>query len=710
MTMIASTASFPRDGLRAALRRLDLRLREATATFREEVAARGADPYRGMYVSDSEVDGLLGELPPSEAARELLGEPLGRLTPRMADLADRFGLDDFEQEVLLICLAPEVDLRYERLYAYLHDDLTRRRPTADLILRILIPCSEERLAHRAQLSPDGRLLASGLLSMADEAAETLPLLARSLRIDQRIVDFLLGSDQLDRRIASFTQLFPRHAGAPGSIVPAEFVHGLSRLLTRGDPSPAHPPAPLIYLQGGTDASRRSSLIAACAASGTPLLLVDLPELVARPKPDLELAHVQREARLQDAVLAFDGFDAALTEEPELSPFRASLRAFLRSTSGPLILLGSKPWEPTTWLKGTGALRLELPAVTPAARLEPWLRQFANHLPPKRVAELAARFRLDEEQIRAVRDTARLRAAWRGHDDASGEDVWEAARAIGAPPLEGLGRKIEPRYGWDDIVLTGDGLTQLREICARARNQLIVLDRWGFGHKHVRRTGLTALFAGQPGTGKTMAAEIIAGALGLDLYRIDLSAVVSKYIGETEKNLERIFRAADQGDAVLLFDEADALFGKRSDVKDAHDRYANVEIAYLLQRLEEYNGLAILTTNLRGNLDEAFVRRLDFALEFPMPEEAERLKIWEHALPAEAPRAPDIDLPFLARQFRLAGGHIRNIALTAAFLAADEGDVIAMKHLVRATRREYQKIGKLVAASDFERYYDLLKDS
>lgn len=195
---------------------------------------------------------------------------------------------------------------------------------------------------------------------------------------------------------------------------------------------------------------------------------------------------------------------------------------------------------------------------------------------------------------------------------------------------------------------------------------------------------------------------------MELYRIDLAAVVSKYIGETEKNLERIFRAADRGDAVLLFDEADALFGKRSEVRDAHDRYANVEIAYLLQRLEAYDGLAVLTTNLLGNMDEAFVRRLDFVLEFPMPEEAERLAIWRLALPAEAPLGEDVDLPFLARKFKLAGGHIRNIALAAAFLAAPDGGCITMKHLVRATRREYQKIGKLVAESDFEQYFALLR--
>jgi SpoVK/Ycf46/Vps4 family AAA+-type ATPase len=237
----------------------------------------------------------------------------------------------------------------------------------------------------------------------------------------------------------------------------------------------------------------------------------------------------------------------------------------------------------------------------------------------------------------------------------------------------------------------------------------VLEQWGFGRKHARRAGFTALFVGQPGTGKTMAAEVMAGELGLDLYRIDLSGVVSKYIGETEKNLERVFRAADQGDALLLFDEADALFGKRSEVRDAHDRYANVEVAYLLQRLEAYEGVAILTSNLRGNIDEAFMRRLDFVLEFPMPEEAERLAIWRRALPSEAPLGTDVDLEFLSRKFKLAGGHIRNIALAAAFFAAADGGPIAMRHLVRGTRREHQKLGKLLGTREFENRADLMPD-
>jgi SpoVK/Ycf46/Vps4 family AAA+-type ATPase len=276
-----------------------------------------------------------------------------------------------------------------------------------------------------------------------------------------------------------------------------------------------------------------------------------------------------------------------------------------------------------------------------------------------------------------------------------DDVIDAARAVSSPALGELARRLEPRHAWSDIVLPADALSRLHEFCARFRHRATVYEDWGYGSAGLSRPGTAALFVGLPGTGKTMAAEIVAADLGYDLYRIDLSAVVSKYVGETEKNLETIFRAAEQGEVVLLFDEADALFGKRSEVRDAHDRYANIEVAYLLQRLETYSGVAILTSNLNGNLDEAFLRRLDAIVEFPFPEEDERREIWRRSLPELAPRAEDVDVADLARAFKLTGGHIRNSALTAAFLAASEGEPISRRHMLHAIRREYEKVGKLV---------------
>jgi SpoVK/Ycf46/Vps4 family AAA+-type ATPase len=268
-------------------------------------------------------------------------------------------------------------------------------------------------------------------------------------------------------------------------------------------------------------------------------------------------------------------------------------------------------------------------------------------------------------------------------------------------LSSFARKIEPKHDWEDIVLPVDQLSQLREICSQYKYQQVVYDEWGFGRKLSLGKGLNVLFSGHPGTGKTMAAEVIAGELRLDIYKIDLSQVVSKYIGETEKSLNRIFREAQASSSILFFDEADALFGKRTEVKDSHDRYANIEVSYLLQKMEEYDGIAILATNLRQNMDEAFLRRMQFIVEFPFPDEESRRRIWEVLFPREAPIASDVDFPLLAREVRLAGGNIKNIGLAAAFYAAADGRVIRQQHLVRAVRREFQKMGRSWSERDWK---------
>jgi AAA+ superfamily predicted ATPase len=280
-----------------------------------------------------------------------------------------------------------------------------------------------------------------------------------------------------------------------------------------------------------------------------------------------------------------------------------------------------------------------------------------------------------------------------------DDLFAAARAQSGHDLAAVAHKIEPKYVWDDIVLPEDSLAQLREICQRVAHRHRVLGEWGFDRKLSLGKGVNALFAGPSGTGKTMAAEIIANALGLDLYRIDLAGVVSKYIGETEKNLDRVFSAAQHANAILFFDEADALFGKRSEVRDSHDRYANIEISYLLQKMEEYDGIAILATNLRQNLDDAFMRRLAFTVHFPFPDEASRRQIWTGIWPAETPLDGDIDHDFLARQYKLSGGNIKNIALASAFLAAEDEKPVTMAHLFQATRREHQKMGKTLSEGE-----------
>jgi len=304
------------------------------------------------------------------------------------------------------------------------------------------------------------------------------------------------------------------------------------------------------------------------------------------------------------------------------------------------------------------------------------------------------YRLSREQLRLVAAAAA----------ADSGQVAPAVRRLAGGHLDGVAVRIRPRRSWDDLILPADESSQLRELAARHRGREIVYGRWQFSP--APSTGVVALFAGPSGTGKTLAAEVVAGELGLDLYKVDLSAVVSKYIGETEKNLERIFGAAAAGDLVLFFDEADALFGKRSEVSDAHDRYANIEVAYLLQRLETYDGLVVLATNLQRNIDPAFLRRISVAVDFVPPEEPERRAIWARSFPPTAP-VDDLDLDFLARQFKVTGGVISNAALGAAFLAAAEDGPITMRHAVLSVKREFQKLGRLRTEKEFERYFDLV---
>jgi SpoVK/Ycf46/Vps4 family AAA+-type ATPase len=315
--------------------------------------------------------------------------------------------------------------------------------------------------------------------------------------------------------------------------------------------------------------------------------------------------------------------------------------------------------------------------------------------------IARQFQLTTDQIQDLVDTA-VDQAIQERQPLQNQHLFAAARAHSTVRLTSLATKITPRYAWSDLILPDTQMNMLREMTSTIKYRSLVLEDWGVGQKLVPSTGITTLFVGPPGTGKTMAAEVIAADLGLDLYKIDLSGVVSKYIGETEKNLERIFTEADRSNAILFFDEADAIFGKRSDVKDARDRYANIEISYLLQRMESYNGVTILATNLGTNLDDAFTRRLQFRITFSDPEIEQRMQIWQTLFPPGVPRASDVDWAWLAHKFNLTGGNIRNIIVAAAYLAAEDGRTVTMSQILHATRRELQKMGRMINERDFVR--------
>jgi hypothetical protein len=458
----------------------------------------------------------------------------------------------------------------------------------------------------------------------------------------------------------------------------------------------------LLLSGPANSAKKQAVEALAAQQPAPLLAVDLSLAPNwRNDPSGTAALLAREATLSGAALLVGGIAAT---SAELDPAKALLAGFA-DHSGIIIIASDHPALPTAAFD-----YLDVPFALPGqeARRELWQRLTAEAdiaLSPSAVTGLANNFRLAPEQIAAAVQTARQRLSWR-ITAAAGIGPYEATRELQAAArgqnggeLADLTNKVEPIYRWSDIVLPDDSIQQLKEICARVTFGDTVLQNGGFGRKLSSGKGITVLFAGPSGAGKSMAAEVIANELGLSLYRIDLSRVVSKYIGETEQNLERIFNAAMRSNAVLLFNEADSLMGKRSAVHDAHDRYANIEISYLLQKMEQHEGITILTTNLRGNMDDAFLRRLTFTIHFPFPEEESRREIWKRIWPTETRVAPEVDFALLANRFRLSGGNISNIGLASAFLAAAAGRPVSLGDVLKATRREYAKVGKDVSLTE-----------
>lgn len=597
---------------------------------------------------------------------------------RIAWLQYTFGLSDFDLDLLTLALAPELDRRYDHLYAYLQNDTHCTRPTVDLALRLFSATIADKLSDRCYFATDAPLIHQEILHLISNQTRST-LLTQELHLDEQIIRFLLHQPGLDSQLKPFCHWVDL-------TLPAAPLHLGSDL---------HSPLRL-YFQGSDHPSKLQTARALAKAIDAPLLKAELPRLVhAKVEAEPALKRLFREAVLEAAVLYLEGVEV-LYEQPTVYGF---LLQALAAHQGMTILTGELGWR-SEISEPLGVVTVAFPLPDFNQRRKGWehyLKQSEISIEEKDLNALAARFRLTETQIADAIMTVIQQAKWNDRSFAL-LDLFAAARAQAGQRLDGLAKKIEPSYSWEDIVLPSAQLVQLRELCNQAKYRQVVFEDWGFGRLSLGK-GLNALFSGLPGTGKTMGAEVIAQDLQLDLYKIDLSQIVSKYIGETEKNLDRIFTIAANSNAILLFDEADALFGKRSEVQDAHDRYANIEIGYLLQKMEEYEGIAILTTNLRSSLDDAFVRRLQFMIDFPLPQERDRLEIWQRVLPPQTPRSEDVDLGAIARRFELSGAHIRNIALAAAFLAASEAGIVTMNHLIRATQREYQKMGKLWVEGD-----------
>ncbi|MDX3695100.1 ATP-binding protein [Streptomyces europaeiscabiei] len=680
------------------------RLRDRVA---ELVARRSAgdptagDPLRGLYVSEEGVRHLLGPSTGSyapvfegfEAAEAAPDGPLERL-------AGRLGLTELDTRILLIALAPDLDRSYEQLYGYLNDDVSRRRATVGLALDLCgLPVHLARA--RARFLPSAPLSALGLLTVEETER---PFLGRALRVPDRLVAHLLGDDTLDAGLVGHVRQLAWPSSSRSSLDAPSSSAAPSSLSPSPSLSPSQSPSPSLSVSvedGGFTARLAARLAAApvtvhlrehregdglvrasAALRAAGMEALHLTPPAAQDETAVLLPRLLREARLRGCAIVV----SPLPEKP--GPlFRA-----LTAADVSVLFTGAQPYDPH-WCD-RDPLVLDVPR-PPSGAVDAWSAALGagSEGPGFDLAATVAPYRLGGDRIeRAARAAVDL-AAFDG-TPVTAAHLRLAARLQSASGLERHARRIRPDVGWDDLVLPDKPLAQLRELALRARHRDRVLGDWRLSAGGGRGHGVLGLFAGESGTGKTLSAEVVAAELGLDLYVVQLSSIVDKYVGETEKNLERIFTEADRTDAVLLFDEADAVFGKRSEVKDSHDKYANMESAYLLQRLESFDGIALLTTNLRANIDEAFTRRLDLVVDFPFPDTAQRLALWRHSL-AAVPRADDTDPAAVARDFELAGGSIRSAVVTAAYAAAGRAGSVTTADLREGAEREYRKAGRLV---------------
>ena len=678
------------------LRRLELieaRVRAAVAR-RRTTDPETDDRFRGLYISQVHVDRLLAEksapaAPDAGAAKardeiEAAADSAERdgADLRLRRLARNFHLDEIDIELLLIAMAPDVDARFERLYGYLQDDVSRRRASVGLGLELCGLPSSSAYA-RSRLAAGAPLVDEYLVQVEENER---PVLTRPLRVPDRVAAHLLGSDIPDAVVAALAydceQAMPNEAAT------------LVRWMRDSEGGGSR----LAYIRERPGASGAALASSAFAQVGRPTLALDLERLRTEDDVVTVAALSAREAGLTGAGIVAGPVEVLIARG------LPAVRAFSEMPAL-IVLVGARSWDPG-WARDVPFI-CEAPIPDALQRAELWRRNLNGDTPTGLdLAGTMAQFRLTAEQVHRAARAARMEAHAR-EIPLDEEELKAGARAQNAAGLERLARRIQPAVNFADLVLPPDTMAQLKELLTRARYREQVLDVWKMGGPSARRRGLTALFAGPSGTGKTMAAEVLASELGLDLYTVDLATVVDKYIGETEKNLDRIFAEAERINGVILFDEADALFGKRSEVSDAHDRYANVEVAYLLQRMELFDGIAILATNLRANLDEAFTRRLDSLVDFPEPEAEYRRRLWERSLGSNMPRAADLDLEFLAESFKLSGGAIRNIVVAAAYAAAEAKHPLDMGDLVRATQREYLKLGRMVVESEFGPYYRFL---
>lgn len=708
------------------LRRLDALMEAGLQSMAAPPDDPALDPFRGLVVTETEArrllagEGRYAELGEEQqrlveawedhiAARVAATEASGKALP-LRRLARAFDLDEREARCLVAAAAPDVDRKYEKLYAYLQDDMTCKFATVDLLLRLVCRSEQERMELASRLLPFAPLAALLRREPAEHAAQRSAL-ARPLRADERVVAFLLGQEWMYEGALSGLRRYGPEDAPPELAADEDVGSLLSAHLCASEE--ANDAMTVYMTHGPPGAGKTLQARRAAASAGLELLEWDLSRAPQDEESFKEaVSWTLREARLLRAVPAFDRLLAAPGASGAAERRLDWLMESLNGWRGPVFLMAERAWMPERLAEGAVWIDVPLRLPDPSARMRLWRRAAEGpfRLGEAEAAALAAKFRFTPGRIERTVRTALELGTWEGGSAPGAETrgtklLHRAGYSQVKHRLAEKAVKLEPKFEWDDLILPEETRSLLRQACNRLLYRHIVFGEWGFERKFAYGKGLSMLFTGPPGTGKTMSAMVMAREMDAELYRIDLSRMVSKYIGETEKNLSEIFDEAQLSGAILFFDEADALFGKRSEVKDAHDKYANMETSYLLQKMEEYDGLTILATNFSQNLDEAFTRRIQFIVRFPFPDPAQREQLWRSTFPKELPFAQDIDFEYMARTFDLAGGPIKNVVLTAAFLAAENGEPIGMKHMLDAAKQEYKKSGKVLLKDRLGIYAD-----
>ncbi len=696
----------------------------------------GLETFRGMFMSEAEARHLLGDqrqwVEFSQQQLMLIEQMEQLISARVAasqehyirlpllTLQHLFQLTEIDMRMLIVAIAPHVNRKYLKLYAYLQDDMTCQYITLDLLLKLCCRNEEEHRVALTKLTKRSSFMRTFFTSQEIAGSQEASLLTQPIRLDERMLYYILGWDWRFEGLLSRIQLYPRdkEADLPPFILHEDIHHTLQQF-TEQTMDKGH--TVMLLLHGPSGSGKTFHARHLCKSLDKALLEWDIHNAPNEEQPfKAAVDTLLREAKLNHAVPAFHRVDQLYSSDPQSDgkdQRRKWLMDQLLAWKDIVFLFGEEAFRPVMGPESPTALLiqpLETPSIETRRQLWKSLSGDTVALTDAETSVLAGKFRFTPGKI-----TATLKA-W--HQQLERKQMLTGASMTRTETIQLLHRtayqlidhrikdkavKMESKFAWEDLILPPETIQLLRQASDRLRFQYTVMHQWGFDRKLAYGKGLSMLFTGPPGTGKTMSAMVIAKELNLELYRIDLSRIVSKYIGETEKHLSDIFDQAKESGAILFFDEADALFGKRSEVKDAHDKYANMETSYLLQKMEEYEGLTILATNFAQNLDDAFTRRIQFIIKYPFPDPIQREELWRYSFPSELP-VEAIDYEYLAKTFELAGGPIKNVVLTAAYLAANEGGPVSMKHLIEGVVQEYKKTGKVLLKDRLGVYADLWK--